>query len=356
MEARFEPVDLAAFTADLASVFRSAMERAGLAYGVDCRELPAPVYIDREMWEKVVLNLLSNALKFTFDGTVSCRCEPRDATRCCGSADTGSGIAAAEMPRLFERFHRIPDRAVPVQRGQRHRARAGARAGRAARRHHHRAEHRGSGDHLHRPAPVRPRAPAGAIIWPRPAPELISAAADPFLAEALRWLPGDQPAEPTLAADEVGGPPRQDLAAAGPGRAGRTRARILLADDNADMRGVPATAAAARLPGDRSGRRAGSAGRGPGAALRPGDQRRDDAGPGRAAAGRGATDRFARPRTCRSCCCRPGPGRRRRSRGWKPARTTTWSSRSPRPSCWPGSGPTWNWPGCAATTPGGARR
>ena len=65
MEARYEPVDLAAFTAELASVFRSAMDRAGLAYEVDCAPLPEAVYIDREMWEKVVLNLLSNALKFT---------------------------------------------------------------------------------------------------------------------------------------------------------------------------------------------------------------------------------------------------------------------------------------------------
>ena len=108
MEARYEPVDLAAFTADLASVFRSAMDRAGLAYQVDCAELPEPVYIDREMWEKVVLNLLSNALKFTFDGTISVSLRAEDAQAVLRVSDTGSGIAAAEMPRLFERFHRIP--------------------------------------------------------------------------------------------------------------------------------------------------------------------------------------------------------------------------------------------------------
>ena len=63
------------------------------------------------MWEKVVLNLLSNALKFTFDGSITVRVEPRghrrDADAIVTVTDTGIGIPAAEMPRLFERFHRI---------------------------------------------------------------------------------------------------------------------------------------------------------------------------------------------------------------------------------------------------------
>jgi hypothetical protein len=65
-------------TADLAGVFRSAIERAGLRLQVDCPPLPEPVYVDREMWEKIVLNLLSNAFKFTFEGeiSVSLRLEP----------------------------------------------------------------------------------------------------------------------------------------------------------------------------------------------------------------------------------------------------------------------------------------
>ena len=65
----YEPTELAAFTAELASNFRSAMEKAGLDFQDRVRpRFAEPVYIDREMWEKIVLNLLSNALKFTFDG------------------------------------------------------------------------------------------------------------------------------------------------------------------------------------------------------------------------------------------------------------------------------------------------
>ncbi|HEY9763633.1 MAG TPA: ATP-binding protein [Trichocoleus sp.] len=79
MEAVYEPTDLATYTAELASVFRSAIERAGLQLMVDCPPLPEPVFVDREMWEKIVLNLLSNAFKFTFEGeiTVSMRIESR---------------------------------------------------------------------------------------------------------------------------------------------------------------------------------------------------------------------------------------------------------------------------------------
>ena len=107
MQASFEPLDLGAFTTDLASVFQSAFDRAGMRYEVDCPPLSAPVYVDREMWEKVVFNLLSNALKFTFSGTVSVRLGEEDGHAVLRVADTGVGVAAAEIPRLFDRFHRI---------------------------------------------------------------------------------------------------------------------------------------------------------------------------------------------------------------------------------------------------------
>ena len=91
----------------LASVFRSAVDRAGLAFEVDCPPLPERVYLDRGMWEKVVLNLLSNALKFTFDGSIRVAVRAGGGQALVTVADTGIGIPQQEMPRLFERFHRI---------------------------------------------------------------------------------------------------------------------------------------------------------------------------------------------------------------------------------------------------------
>jgi signal transduction histidine kinase len=107
MQARYERVDLADVTADLASVFRSAVDRAGLQLDVVCPPMDEPVYIDRDMWEKVILNLLSNALKFTFDGSITVQVLRDGAAAMVTVADTGVGVPADEMPRLFERFHRI---------------------------------------------------------------------------------------------------------------------------------------------------------------------------------------------------------------------------------------------------------
>src|SRR5579883_324639 len=107
IEAVYEPVDLAALTADLASTFRSAIERAGMQLIVDCPPLPEPVYVDREMWEKIVLNLLSNAFKFTFEGEIVVALRADEQAIILEVRDTGVGIAPEELPRIFERFHRV---------------------------------------------------------------------------------------------------------------------------------------------------------------------------------------------------------------------------------------------------------
>ena len=107
--AELEPVELARYSAELAAMFDSAVARAGLTLTIDCPPLPAPVRVDKEMWAKVVLNLLSNALKFTFEGGITVRVDADgDAARLV-VADTGIGISPADQERLFERFHRVAD-------------------------------------------------------------------------------------------------------------------------------------------------------------------------------------------------------------------------------------------------------
>ena len=107
VQASYEPTDLATFTAELASVFRSAVERAGMQLSVSCPSLPAPVYVDREMWEKIVLNLLSNAFKFTMAGKIAVSLQWTHDRIEFAVQDTGIGIPAEEIPHLFERFHRV---------------------------------------------------------------------------------------------------------------------------------------------------------------------------------------------------------------------------------------------------------
>jgi PAS domain S-box-containing protein len=106
-DARYRPTDLSALTADLASTFRSACEKAGLRLDVDCPPLPEPVYVDHDMWEKVVLNLVSNAFKYTPAGGIRVAVREGNGEAVLTVADTGTGIPAAELPKLFNRFHRV---------------------------------------------------------------------------------------------------------------------------------------------------------------------------------------------------------------------------------------------------------
>lgn len=100
-------VDLATLTAELAGVFRAAVERAGLTLEVDCPPLPRPVTVDPVNWERIVTNLLSNALKYTFIGRIRVVLETDDEEVRLTVTDTGIGIAEQELPKLFERFHRV---------------------------------------------------------------------------------------------------------------------------------------------------------------------------------------------------------------------------------------------------------
>jgi len=107
VQAHYERLDLARLTGDLASVFESAMEKGGLRYRVALDDLGEPVYVDRDMWEKIVFNLLSNAFKFTLAGTVEVTLRRAGDKARLSVRDTGIGIPAHELPRVFERFHRI---------------------------------------------------------------------------------------------------------------------------------------------------------------------------------------------------------------------------------------------------------
>jgi len=107
IEAVYEVVDLPTFTTELASLFRSATEKAALDLIVNCPPLANEVYVDREMWEKIVFNLLSNAFKFTFEGKIVVSLRDSAEAVELEVSDTGTGIPEAELPHLFERFHRV---------------------------------------------------------------------------------------------------------------------------------------------------------------------------------------------------------------------------------------------------------
>jgi len=102
-----EHVDLAAATRELVASFAPAAARAGLALHSEIDPLPRPFPVDIDMWEKIVLNLLSNAVKYTPYGDIEVRLRHDGDHVTLSVRDTGIGIPADELPRVFERFHRI---------------------------------------------------------------------------------------------------------------------------------------------------------------------------------------------------------------------------------------------------------
>jgi signal transduction histidine kinase/CheY-like chemotaxis protein len=117
MQANYQPTDLAVLTTELTANFTSAVERGGLTLTVDCAPLPEPIYVDHEMWEKIVLNLLSNAFKHTFKGGIAVRLVWQDGSVQFCVEDSGIGIAPADVPHLFDRFHRIQGAASRTHEG-----------------------------------------------------------------------------------------------------------------------------------------------------------------------------------------------------------------------------------------------
>ncbi len=225
VEAAYVPTDLGRLTSELASNFRSACERAGLKLQVDCESLSSLASVDRDMWEKIVLNLLSNAFKFTFVGEIEVRLREVDACAELLVRDTGVGISANELPRLFERFHRIE--------GQRSRTHEGSGIGLAlvlelVKLH---GGTMGVESAVDRGTTFTVRVPLGATHEhadrdePRQSPA--SLRADAFVQEALRWLPEGEGAD-TAVLDNLGDPETASVL--------RPGSRVLLADDNADMR------------------------------------------------------------------------------------------------------------------------
>jgi len=236
IQARYQPTDIAALTTDLASNFRSAMERAGLDFVIDAPPLPEPVYLDRDMWEKVVLNLLSNAFKFTLTGrvgvTVRASADGRGAE--VEVRDTGTGIPAEELPKLFERFHRVEGAAGRTFEGsgiglalvqELVRLHGGGITVRST-------VGEGSAFTVFVPFGCA-HLTADRVVSEAAAPAT-SVRAQAYVEEALRWLPDgagdlvDALDHAAVPAEEAGGAPSTGAPAG--------HRRILLADDNADMR------------------------------------------------------------------------------------------------------------------------
>jgi signal transduction histidine kinase len=226
IEANYTAVDLGALTAELASAFESTTVRAGLKLSVDCPSGDEPTYVDRDMWEKIVFNLISNAFKFTFEGEIAISVKREGKHTVLRVRDTGIGISEAELPKIFDRFHRVE--------GARGRTHEGTGIGLAlvhelVRLHGGTIE---AESEIGRGTVFTVTVPLGSTHLPaahldRPGSrEHTILSAHTAAAEVARWLPE------ATAEMAVGDVP----SGTGGYRSGDDDAHLLLADDNTDMR------------------------------------------------------------------------------------------------------------------------
>lgn len=234
LQALYQPTDLSAYTTQLASMFESATAKAGLKLNIDCPPLPESIFVDRDMWEKIVLNLISNAYKHTFEGEVSV------STRWTGEAaelivqDTGVGIPKSQLAEVFTRFYRIS--------GNRSRTHEGSGIGLAlvnelVKLHGGRIDIASVVD---QGTTVTVRLPVGKAHLPadcirtEAAPLLTAAGGQTFINEALSWIPGDE--MPIIGEPEETWADTQPVPWSGTAPKSSARARLILAEDNADLR------------------------------------------------------------------------------------------------------------------------
>lgn len=223
VEGSFSKVDVCAFTQDLASTFRSAIEKAGMQLEFECSHINAEVYVDTEMWEKIVLNLVSNAFKYTKQGAIKVKISEEHGQVLLSVSDTGTGIPEDQLGKIFERFHRVENTGG--------RSQEGTGIGLAMVRELVRI-HQGSISVASTPGQgttFTVSIPSGKDHLPADkltveTQTAASASSVAFVQEAMKWVPGADPGDDGIS----------NINAAQPST--RVKYKVLLADDNADMR------------------------------------------------------------------------------------------------------------------------
>jgi PAS domain S-box-containing protein len=224
MEGRFSQVDICAYTKELAGTFQSAIEKAGMQLKFDCRMISDEVYIDLDMWEKIVINLISNAFKYSREGSIQVDVKQNGSEINFSVKDTGIGIPADQTEKIFDRFHRVENMTGRSQEGT---GIGLAMVRELVRIHHGTIEvesEPGKGSTFTVKIPVgKEHLSPDKIVEQR---AKISDYADAFIQEAFKWIPENRNAAQT----------NNDTSLNNPESFLTAKYKVLLADDNADMR------------------------------------------------------------------------------------------------------------------------
>jgi PAS domain S-box-containing protein len=228
VEGKFEKVDICSLTEGLASTFRSAIDKAGMTLEFRSSSIRSDVYVDTEMWERIILNLVSNAFKYSKRGSISIDVRQVDQEIQVSVADTGVGIPQDQLSKIFDRFHRVENTEGRSQEGT---GIGLAMVKELVKLHSgtiNVASVQGKGSIFTISIPAGKQHLPSEKIYDTSSPATGFKYSTAFVEEALKWLPEKKQGE-------LDGQSANEAFDRQPGLNGN-RFKVLLADDNADMR------------------------------------------------------------------------------------------------------------------------
>jgi two-component system phosphate regulon sensor histidine kinase PhoR len=105
-----EDCDLNDVVGKAADVVKPLAEERGQQFVTDLSQMYLPVHVDRDLLGQAIINLLSNAVKYTpQNGRITLRSHMAELEAIISVEDTGYGIPAESLPKIFDRFYRVPE-------------------------------------------------------------------------------------------------------------------------------------------------------------------------------------------------------------------------------------------------------
>lgn len=116
LKVQFEVIDLQDLINQLSTMFNHQCEQKGLTFTCQIDpKLPKSVKTDLKRLQQILINLLSNAIKFTATGQIEFSVTYRNQVATFSIKDSGRGIEAGDLERIFEPFERIEQADKPIK-------------------------------------------------------------------------------------------------------------------------------------------------------------------------------------------------------------------------------------------------
>lgn len=107
MQLRLEKIDLAETVQDTIAIFQEVTKRKGIKLIYEQQDEVPPAFLDFDKVERILTNLLRNAIKFTHRGSIRIQVGKNNGSLLFQVKDTGIGIPADHLEHIFKRFQQV---------------------------------------------------------------------------------------------------------------------------------------------------------------------------------------------------------------------------------------------------------